>query len=85
MRNSFFTESPDHWDDQRTITAETHSCKHIGLYKSIYPTIVFLLAVKLAARVDVVSLLADHFKATALHKEKNRSYQKMRTRIISLT
>jgi len=37
---------------------------------------VFLLAVKLAARVDVVSLLADHFKATALHKEKNRSYQK---------
>lgn len=36
----------------------------------------FLLAVKLAARVDVVSLLADHLKATALHKETNRRYQK---------
>ena len=35
----------------------------------------FLLAAKLAARVDVVSLLADHLKATALHNKTNRSCQ----------
>ena len=33
----------------------------------------FLLAAKLAARVDVVSLLADHLKGTALHNKTNRS------------
>ena len=31
----------------------------------------FLLAAKLAARVDVVSLLADHLKGTALHNKTN--------------
>ena len=31
----------------------------------------FLLAAKLAARVDVVSLLADHLRETALHNETN--------------
>ncbi len=35
----------------------------------------FLLAAKLAARVDVVSLLADHLKGTALHNKTNRSCQ----------
>ena len=35
----------------------------------------FLLAAKLAARVDVVSLLADHLKGTALHNKTNRSGQ----------
>ena len=35
----------------------------------------FLLAAKLAARVDVVSLLADHLRETALHNETNRSCQ----------
>ena len=35
----------------------------------------FLLAAKLAARVDVVSLLADHLKATALHNKTNRICQ----------
>ena len=35
----------------------------------------FLLAVKLGARVDVVSLLADHLKTTALHNETNQSCQ----------
>ena len=35
----------------------------------------FLLAAKLAARVDVVSLLADHLKETALHNKTNRSCQ----------
>jgi predicted unusual protein kinase regulating ubiquinone biosynthesis (AarF/ABC1/UbiB family) len=35
----------------------------------------FLLAAKLAARVDVVSLLAEHLRETALHNETNRSCQ----------
>ena len=35
----------------------------------------FLLAAKLAARVDVVSLLADHLRETAQHNETNRSCQ----------
>jgi len=35
----------------------------------------FLLAAKLAARVDVVSLLVDHLRETALHNKTNRSCQ----------
>ena len=35
----------------------------------------FLLAAKLAARVDVVSLLADYLRETALHNKTNRSCQ----------
>ena len=35
----------------------------------------FLMAAKLAARVDVVSLLADHLRETTLRNETNQSSQ----------